>query len=126
MSANSQDLVALAALAGPEAAVAVEGALEGEELVKDAWHDAKSFSLWMAKEMGLTAEDDYRGWLPLLELGYLWLYPPLKLAYQIELGTAAVMRQLYQWLGGDASAFDTLVKDVTGATGDLAKWIDSL
>ena len=82
MSANPQDLLALA---GPEGAAVAAGL----DISAEVASKASSFAYEVARQAGLTAEDNYAGWIPLLELAYVFLWPPIKTLVQIE----------YQWYG---------------------------
>jgi len=68
--------------------------------------EARSFAMWIANEMGLTAEDNYAGWLPTLELFYLFLWPTVTTTGKIIFQTSAVLEALYQWLGGKGTSLD--------------------
>ena len=109
-----------AALLAPQVAPEV-----ADQLVS-AMREAKTLGEAIARDAGLTAEDDYVGWIPVLILLYRFVYPPLKLAIQIEAQTASVLQQLYSWLGGAGNAVDGFVKDVDQAGEDVVHFFESL
>lgn len=58
----------------------------------------------IADSAGLTAQDDYLGWVALLVIAYAALYPPIRTLAHIEQQVVGVLEQLYGWLGGVGSA----------------------
>lgn len=113
---------ALGSVPLPQAQAAAAG-LEG---LSAALREAKTLGEAIARDAGLTAEDDYVGWIPVLILLYRFVYPPLKLALQIEAQVASVLEQLYSWLGGAGKAVDGFVSDVDTAGSDVVHFFESL
>lgn len=101
------------------AVAAAEFAPEALELIEEAGEDARQFAYEVARQAGLTAEDDYRGWIPVLILAYRFLYPPVATALLIEKQLSGVLEQLYSWLGGVGTstekALDTFGSDLSAA-----------
>lgn len=112
--------MAAALLANPQMAK------ETTDQIVNALREAKSLGEAIARDAGLTAEDDYVGWIPVLILLYRFVYPPLKLALQIEAQVASVLEQLYSFLGGAGKAVDGFVGDVETAGSDVVHFFESL
>ncbi len=85
--------------------------------------DARSFAMWIANEMGLTAEDNYAGWLPTLELFYLFLWPTVRTTGKIIWQTSAVLEALYQWLGGIGTSLDGFENEVGTVASEAGTWL---
>jgi hypothetical protein len=101
-------------------------AYEAIDVGTDAYEGAKSFGLWLARQLGFTAEDDHRGLVPAAILAYRFLYPPVRALWTIEKQVSGVLEQLYTWLGGAGSAVSNGVtaieNDIGTAVKDLEFW----
>lgn len=102
------ELLEMLSVAAPEIGIPLEAA-------EAASSEAKSFAYELARQAGLTAEDDYRGWIPVLILLYKFVWPPIQTALHIENQIAGVLDQLYGFLGGIGAAAEAGAKSVVSA-----------
>lgn len=99
---------------------------EALEEIINVLREAKGLGEAIARDAGLTAENDYIGWLPVLILLYRFVYPPLKLLVEIEGQLSGVLEAAYAWFGGAGRSLDRVETEVKEVGPDVVHFFEHL
>jgi hypothetical protein len=103
------------------------------DIAEQVASDAQSFANWVIHSAGLTEREEYAGWLPIIQLSYVYwklhVQPAYKFFKAFSIQAMQTLAAIQQWAGYAKHITDT----VGGFEGELAKdaqnfynWLTSL